>query len=497
MVSDSPLKLSSALVFVSVLLPRLVLDYYNVRELYFSSSGLYLLSKITIWFLLPLLMIYSVQRIIGKRATLSFLLAFYLLLCPFFYGEPTWIAFLTSGIVAASWQSLHQVITKATPFLLLLAAILLAITTRQVIEFAPLPKPPRTTNSLQQAEKAPLPSLYLILFDELSREAVFSQEKVRESLPSFMALSEQSLVPAAATTNFDTTAQSVPSLLSGTLLEQCDPFSADGCYSLEGLLTLSDQRKLSAWGPAPEPLCRALRKRSSDAYCFDGLDQLGHLPWQQVIGNEIKQFLFVYVFNLPTRLIAFLGSETPWLSHYFSFVRSLEHVDWNWVHLHEAERFQDFISRIGKVPGGIYFYHSYLPHYPYISFSKTEFSAKFHNAAFHYATSEKSFRRTQERYEENVQRADRLLGEILQTIQKRDPEGLVIVTSDHGAAFRSGLENQRYQGKPFREVAEIPFFFFPSFSLFCFIPSRHWPISILEVGVLFSNSYLGGWLVLP
>jgi len=254
------------------------------------------------------------------------------------------------------------------------------------------------------------PSVYMIVFDELSYEMLLKNGQLdRESYPNFASLASESLWFTNATTNHWATDNALPSLLTGVL------------HPESGTTTLFDQLPANYTVIISETeiiIEQWLRNRARRS---QGETYIGKSHFLCVHPVNTARFI------MDLAYLSFLGLEdrneilfsTPSLhvtlpSERSSFLAGLDSKD----------RTPQFL-----------FWHTSIPHSPFL-FSRN--GSRHSSSAIHFSLPDREAEFPYEsvvfNYREQIRFADTLLGEILDQLKRshRYESSIIIVTADHG-----------------------------------------------------------------
>ena len=460
-------KVAVALAALFGLLPAVIFDLLNFQSLYYASLFDYWATKIIVWLLLPCLVFAMLQRLSYASRALYVLALWYIIFTGFAYGS-SWVgAAVTAALFVACWMSLESVIVRLylTPLFLSVTLMLYAGYSGVYLAEHPAQIAPQTKPQKSGVEFG----AYIILLDELSYQALLDAGRISERYPNLRDFSKVAQAAPRAIANYDITALAVPSLLAGRMLTGCNNRKTLGCYEQPNFFDYADPSKVFVWGPYGQPYCRSLRKKGIASYCLDETSQFEDLDLGSILELDLRRMWYLHVVNVPLSLLhAFSVSagirlrEDPVygtvLARLENYRRYSEYYLWRYNLIHELERFKDMLGKIGSVKGGVYFYHSNLPHYPFAFNAEFERHEDFRDMSYEFAETEDDMARITKRYENSIKAADRVFGDITKRIRERDPDSLIIVSSDHGVARSLEKGINRYKGRFLKEVVEIPFF---------------------------------------
>lgn len=258
------------------------------------------------------------------------------------------------------------------------------------------------------------PAVFVLLFDELDRDIVMPDGRVREDLASFRRLAQRSRLYVDATANYAHTCASVGSLLTGRLFERMPPPGRDCLRSLPGF---ADDNVLTA--VAARLPVRVYGQYL--AYCFD------------------RAFRCLDTAHVQAR-----APYLPLLQHYVpDHLRSAATADSLFVpseHTYLMPVFTAFLRGVrADARGTLSWLHVVMPHAPYVLDERGVIHWSDHRT---YGPHEADYRRELTAYRRQVGFADRLLGRFLDRLEAEGlaEDAIVVVTSDHGFHQLPGAE---------------------------------------------------------
>ena len=478
------LKFSLGFVSLIVLIPSLVTDYYNFDSfLHYTDSGTFLLTKFLIWLILPTIcftIILSISR--RTRHWIPFLAQFLLLANIYFYISGNILLGLVAGVfLTAIISYLRDVLAKL--FVLPVFASLVVLTVVFFKCFGGISSGEELSikvrlSTKQQVdaaffqdirEQGVTQSIYVVLFDELSRNALFADGRVSELFPSFQELAATALYPPRSTTNYDETGRSVETMLSGRLVPPHK--SSYNLFTTPMLFDAFPPENIKVWG-INAPYCRSLRARGMDAvYCRE-MGNMDHTcPIVSALRYDLIRLIHVSLVDFPAAIIlkaleCFETGKTGRNSGYretlIDYLQLLLNAKYSSLYLDwipsDLRKLDDFLKSVGTVPNSLYYFHTILPHAPYLADKELNVRSGIKNIAFYWLSSPEEVENVNRNYLKNVQAADTVLGMILERIAKKDPQSIVMVTSDHGVARDPNLPLRRPTGHYIADVVNIPFF---------------------------------------
>ena len=478
------LQFSLGLVSLIVFIPSLITDYYNFNSFaHYTDPLTFLLTKLLIWFILPTIcfvIILSISR--GTRHWISSLVQFLLLANIYFYISENILLGLVMGVVLTAIISyIRDVLAKLFVLPVFTSLIVVAVVFFKCFGGIPAEKELSIEGRLsikQQEdtaffqdirEQGVTQSIYVVLFDELSRNALFSGEQISELFPSFQDLAATALYPPRSTTNYDETGRAVETMLSGRLVPPNK--SSFNLFTTPMVFDAFPPENIKVWG-AIEPYCRSLRARGMDTvYCREMGNMDDNCPIVSALEFDLIRLIHVSLVDLPAALILKAlecfemektGRNTGYRETLIDYLQILLNAKYGSLYLDwipsDLRKLDDFLKSIGTVPNSLYYFHAILPHAPYLADKELNVRSGIKDIAFFWLSSPEELENVNQNYLKNVQAADTILGLILERIAKKDPQSIVIVTSDHGVARDANLPLRRPTGHYIADVVDIPFF---------------------------------------
>jgi len=266
--------------------------------------------------------------------------------------------------------------------------------------------PPQARAAQPAVGPRPL-AVFILVFDELDRDIIMTNGRVRPQWPNFARLAARSRVFADATANYGYTCASIGSLLTGRLFETAPPPNR---YCLQYLPGFATENLLSVL--AERFTVRLYAQYLT--YCFDAAFQCRGTAYRQVRAPYLP-LLEHYV---PDEVRAATGSE-----------RLLGPS----LHTYTVPVFEQFLSDVtGASRGTVSWVHVLMPHAPYVFDADGVIHAREYRESWRADPTE--YRRALAAYRRQVYFADRLLGRFLDRLEAVGlaDDAIVIVTSDHG-----------------------------------------------------------------
>jgi len=478
---SADVRFAIALACLIALLPSLVFDLEKIEFLsYYSNATFYITAKLLIWFLLPATVLIALSPLKYRSKFLYRGLLFYFTSGLYFYLSASLLQSLILGaILTAAWIVAESVFCNLWKLILVSSLLFLGVfstlhftdlETEIVNTSLPANSPPSNSSPSKVLLSQ---SIYVIVFDELSKQVVYKNGTVSDDFPNFKRLAENSLSATNSTTNYDVTERVLPSLLAGKLFDLKQPLE-------EKLMDLNlfdyfTKDNLYVWS-AMIPYCTTVERKAPGSYCLDSSDVSESDAFFHALWLDFRRLVAIYITDLGAAitLAGVTGSpdtEVPkaaWgknpkleaVADYLHALLSQKHGDvWlNFIDF-DLKVIDDLLANIGKHKKSLYFYHSSIAHAPFVADKDLNLNKEVRFHAFPTARREEDLKRINERYIKHVQAADTLLGKLLDKIQQDDPESIIIVTSDHGAqrefAQTKGLRNS---GLLLPDMVEILYF---------------------------------------
>lgn len=277
-----------------------------------------------------------------------------------------------------------------------------------IMAYTVAPPPARASQPARSSK--PSRPVFVLLFDELDRDAVMTDGRVRLELPNFARLAARAAVFADATANYGHTCGSVGSLLTGRLFEEVPPANR---YCLRFLPDFSR-----------DSLFTAVAERGFDVrlyaqyltYCLDAAFRCR--------GTASIQARAPYL---------------PLLEHYVpDEIRSTigaDRVLGSSLHTYTLPVFEQFVRdvRAAAGPAAFSWLHVLMPHSPYVFDADGVIHPRDHREPGPWRDPAE-YRRALAAYRRQVGFVDRLLGRFLDRLEaeRLADEAIVIVISDHG-----------------------------------------------------------------
>lgn len=376
------------------------------------------------------------------------------------------------AIAYARSRQLRSVLTVLSPAPLLFLAIFLCLSPVSALVL------PSDEPAIAATRRTDTPVVWVV-FDEFSALELLGPdgEIDRVRYPNFARLAERSTWYRNATTVYDSTTQAVPALLSGRLPHKGElPITRDHPGNLFTLLGRKGRTNVAeeATGLCPDQLCPQARS----AGLLDRLHALG-----QDVG-----LIWLHEVTPPS-----LERELPSISESWgSFAggeEGAEHAAEEAAASHappqaratarrrpsilsnlgsgRAERMDRWIARIRPANGGaLHFQHALLPHVPLLYLPSGNVYRRGAREPIPGQTSTQSFgdqtlvEQAQQRHKLQVGFVDHQLGKLIDRLERTGlwDRALVVVTADHGVAFRRGEDRRIATRLNLVEVASVPLF---------------------------------------
>jgi len=248
-----------------------------------------------------------------------------------------------------------------------------------------------------------LQPIHLILFDRLSYDYLIKNNSVSYEYPSFKSFSQNADLFINASSNADSTIQSVPKLLTGVDFEKFERNSTQL------------QVKLS---------------NSPELVSTSSIETIFALAHRDGYNNFLRAFAFPYLNNFGNhiqsgRVYPFIN---PWRVGMHGMVWPI--ISPGGVHNQKIVEtiLAEYINRIREYPQNTLFYtHWNLPHYPYI-FDENGYML----SRFEYTKELLTKPSPKVKYRHQLKGTDKIFGQIIQTLKnnKTYDNSLIIVTSD-------------------------------------------------------------------
>ena len=260
----------------------------------------------------------------------------------------------------------------------------------------------------QAAKEAPdlglsqSPNVFIIIFDELSYEALVENERVdQQSFPNFAALSADSVWFTRATTNFPDTNPSIETFVTGTLADTEESKTASTIFQRLGRnyeINLYEEKA-------------SLARRFGDQH--SAFNRRGYVYARTHFPIETGKWALLEALRLltPIRVWEYIGyvpnDYTP-----------------------ELNRLLDDVSA-SKDSGYLYYWHTMVPHFPYV-FNADGTRHKATNASFLDPSADPAA--VFVNYRKQVQFVDKILGDFVQKLKTENlyDTSVIVITADHG-----------------------------------------------------------------
>lgn len=318
-------------------------------------------------------------------------------------------------------------------------------------------------DSLGLAVRQPVPVVMLIL-DELPLVSLLDADGEIDAVtfPNFARLASLSHWFRNATAVSHVTNYAVPAMLTGRYPDAVrTAIAADYPRSL--FTVLGDAYDFAVIEPqtalCPKSLCGTRET----------------LPRRARLRRLLEDSGVVYLhLALPERLAADLPSITgTWADFRSPHGERFAEDSFTNLHLWAADRTHDFDRFLETIVPSerptLHFLHAMLPHIPWVYLpSGREYWGSLTSSAFAegvgsdtvWPQDERLVTRGYQRHLLQVAFVDRLLGRLLDRLEQTGllDEALLIVTSDHGLAFRAGLPGREPQETTWGDVMSVPLF---------------------------------------
>ena len=307
----------------------------------------------------------------------------------------------------------------------------------------------------------------MVVFDEFPNTYLLDREGRidRTRFPNLARLARDSTWYRNATTVADVTTQAVPAILTGkrsvhgslpTLSDH-----PDNLFTLLGKSYRLDVRE-SVTKMCPTNLCGNRDKSSASSRLRSLVEDLSLVSMHQLAPDDLDH-------RIPAVDRTFGGFRGGGGSTTGGVAGGGADAGIPDQHLFDRKRiFEQFLSEIGR-PGTrppLNFIHAQLPHYPWLylpSGQRYPVSGSDDAPGLDGETWTKDPRPVRQNLERELLQdgfVDHLVGQLVERLQRTGlwKRSLVIVTADHGIAFRPGLSRRYISPGIFGEIANVPLF---------------------------------------
>lgn len=294
--------------------------------------------------------------------------------------------------------------------------------------------------------KARIP-IVMVVFDELSLPTLLDEHGMIDAdrFPNFAELAARATWFPSATTVADSTFYGVPAILTGNLpsarrLPTFELYPRTLFSLLGGSYRFEVDEPMTSL--CPEELC----DRQDDP-----------ASWHRRAGSLLQDTTVIYLHRLlPADFTHRLPAVT---NHWRNFGRSAYTED-------KAAQFRRSLAAIrghDEVPT-LFFQHCLLPHAPWEYLPSGRRYQHFGMLGLHngrWSDNEGLRLMGLQRYLLQLRFADRLLGELLATLQEFGlyDRALLVVTADHGVSFHPGIHHRTVHPPTFADIMMVPLFF--------------------------------------
>ena len=291
-----------------------------------------------------------------------------------------------------------------TRFLAACAPALVAWTIVMAYTFVPPP-----ARAAQGGQTPPPLAVFVLVFDELDRDAIMTDGRVKSGLKNFARLAARGRVFADATANYGYTCGSVGSLLTGDLFDRAPPANRHCLQNLPGF-----QRDNLLTQLAERFTVRLYAQYLT--YCFDAAFQCRGTAYIQ----SRRPYLPVLEHYVPDEVRTATGTER---------------VLGPSLHTYTLPVFEQFLHDVGgsATRGTFSWVHVLLPHAPYVFDENGAMHRRDYREPGPWRDSIE-YARALAAYRRQVGFVDSLLGRFLDRLEAAGlaEDAIVIVTSDHG-----------------------------------------------------------------
>jgi hypothetical protein len=315
--------------------------------------------------------------------------------------------------------------------------------------------PKQARASAARAEGPPTTPILLVVFDEFSGESLMNARRQVDGTryPNFARLARDATWYRNATTVADFTAEAVPAILTGRRPKKGQlPTVADHPDNL--FSSLSERYSVNAEEPVthlcPEDLCPEEGREPATRRLWELASDLSIVTLHRLAPKRLER-------HLPAVDVTFGG-----------FGDGTAQADAGDGALDDrAQSFDRFLGRVGRRSRKptLDFLHTEFPHLPWQYFpSGQRYTSSLGGTpglpTNIWTTDVRLVRQAQRRYLLQVGYADRLLGRLLRRARSTGlyDRALIIVTADHGVAFRPATHRRAIGPNTFPEVAGVPLF---------------------------------------
>jgi hypothetical protein len=316
------------------------------------------------------------------------------------------LAILVSAFIWLVFVKWHRMTSRAVSVAALIMSPFIIITSGRVLwniaQFRNIPNQERSSEHLLHQSESPIRLLWFV-FDETDQRLTFDERPVGVKIPNLDRLKKQSLYCTNVIAAGKETAEAMPSLITGKMVEEVEPRGPD-----ELMLRFAAQQKYVPW--------------SSERTVFSTARELGlctaiigwYHPYCRVLGQSLDDCFWVpFSFAGENTLLPLLTydyqSIIPIVS---SQLRYREHVSRYLKIKREAER-------VAVDPGlNVILVHWPIPHMPFI-YNRN--NGKYEWVPF------------QDGYFGNLELVDECIGDIRKKMEDRGlwDQTIVLMTSDH------------------------------------------------------------------
>ena len=300
----------------------------------------------------------------------------------------------------------------------------------------------------------PVP-IVMVVFDELSGASLMDSSRHIDATryPSFARLARDATWYRNATSVADFTSEAVPAVLSARRPEKGQlPIRSDHPNSI--FTFLGSRYAFNVEEPVtslcPSSLCGEEQRPPADERLRELASDLSIVSLRRLLPDDLAE-------HLPAVDQTFSGfagdAGTKGTSGAAQYLQ------------HRPQAFASFLRRIGSHSDRptLDLIHTELPHVPWDYLpSGQEYVTSTESlpgvTAGYWSKDVRFVRQGQQRYLLQLAYVDRLLGHLLDRLRASGAykRSLVVVTADHGVAFRPGLSRRAISSQTFEEIASVP-----------------------------------------
>jgi len=385
-------------------------------------------------------------------------------------GIPWFVGVIAATLVAAIVTRLYARAALARRFMTVLSIGSIVFPLRFLfaspVTSLVFPSPETSTIAVHAGNPIPV---VMIVFDEFDGLALLDErgEIHAELFPNFARLADEGLWFGNATTNHCRTERAVPAMLTGAIVHKLGS-STETFFpnNLFALLRRTGQYETRAYEPftrlcTPSQLLRQAPSIPNVVKFCDAAWTLVAVYRTAVLPPDLP----VPEIRIPRDWFGISGD-------FKSDSQSSDNVQrYSWD-ANRGDQFAEFLGDLQPTSRPRFnFIHVGLPHYPWVHLpSGRSYAPELRYGMFPAAITGEgeewiedplAVQLSWDRYILQVRYIDRLIGQLIDAMKERGlwDRSLLIVTSDHGAAFTPGLSRRAPQGENLAEIACVPLFF--------------------------------------